>query len=920
MRDRILKSLARYHALHPYRMLIVVCIITVVLGFLATRLSVTMQWSDLLPAGDKRTIEFNRVIEEFKSATNITIVVQGPEKRIKEFADELAPRLVAAEITSGDTVRKLIQRVDYKMEVDFMKRHGLMLIKADDLKNMKEIFTNPNLTDLIKNINDSMEKEYVGRSESISTREKEDRAFTFLDGIEHLVRTMNYAAEGKNVSGDDAKEAVERLVIGEPYFLSYDKTTLVLNAVPTFPITDIDLVVRGTEKIEKIVDELCNEYPDVNAGVTGMMAVSHDEIVYSEKSLGYTSVIAAVAILILLIFSLRMWVAPIFAMINLLIGILWAVGVTAVVVGKLNIMTQMMSVVLLGLGIDFSIHLISGFTERRAAGLSIVNAMEETFLISGKGVVTGALTTAFAFLTMIISSSRGMKEMGIVTGMGLVAVLFASFLVLPIFLVFRERRIDRKRERKGELKFIQRDISFKFLGSTGEWLSKHYVFTIVCSVALSVFFAWHGFRITFDQNYMNIEPKGLESIALQDTVIEKFDLSTNYALVSASSIEESRSIAETYRKMGSVAMAEDISQYIPSEKEQKSRSIYIREISRRVKASKVRDSFQMDELTSFREQIERLRMNIMELQDMAFLGGQDRVDNKCKRIVGDPDNPEEPDLMQNFLKTLESNRRIAVKGLSRFQRQFGANFKEIVSGMCSTRPIKFEELPESIVDRFCNRDRDLFLVTVYASGSLWKDAAFLHRFSRDLESVSERATGMAPVFCALLDIIGRDGRNAMILTLIIVFLLLWLDFRKVRYGLIAMIPLAVGVLWMIGLMKLTSQQFTVMNVMGLPMIIGIGIDDGVHIVHRWIAEGRGKVRVVFASTGKAILLTTLTTMLAFGSLVFSIWRGFAQLGGALFVGVGGCFLTTVIILAGIIGLNERKSKDEYFGGTKNLKL
>jgi predicted RND superfamily exporter protein len=96
--------------------------------------------------------------------------------------------------------------------------------------------------------------------------------------------------------------------------------------------------------------------------------------------------------------------------------------------------------------------------------------------------------------------------------------------------------------------------------------------------------------------------------------------------------------------------------------------------------------------------------------------------------------------------------------------------------------------------------------------------------------------------------------------------------------------------------------------MALPLIIGIGIDDGVHIVHRWLSEGKGKLYTVYSGTGKAILLTTLTTMLAFGSLVFSIWRGFGQLGGALFLGSAACFLTTVILLAGIMGAIERARK------------
>jgi len=80
-----------------------------------------------------------------------------------------------------------------------------------------------------------------------------------------------------------------------------------------------------------------------------------------------------------------------------------------------------------------------------------------------------------------------------------------------------------------------------------------------------------------------------------------------------------------------------------------------------------------------------------------------------------------------------------------------------------------------------------------------------------------------------------------------------------------------------------------------------------HVDHPWRIEGRGKIRTVFSSTGKAILLTSLTTMLAFGSMVFYVWRGFGQLGSALFIGVEVCFLATVIVLSGVIGIIERKN-------------
>ena len=130
-----------------------------------------------------------------------------------------------------------------------------------------------------------------------------------------------------------------------------------------------------------------------------MIAIGRDEMVYGMESANITSLIAVVAILILLTLAFKMWIAPLFAVLNLLIGILWAIGLTAITVGQLNIMTQMMGVILLGLGIDYSIHFICGFTENRALGKSIAQSLEFTFIKYGKGILTGGLTTSFAFLS-----------------------------------------------------------------------------------------------------------------------------------------------------------------------------------------------------------------------------------------------------------------------------------------------------------------------------------------------------------------------------------------------------------------------------------------------------------------------------------------------------------------------------------------
>ena len=906
MRDKILKVLAKLHAQHPWKMVVVVLIITIIMGAFAAQLEQSMRWTDLLPTKSEKTIQYNKVINEFVTATNIIVVVEGEEEKIKAFTEAVVPQIkLATDPKDGQLYTK---RIDYKQDVDFIRKHGLMLVKADDLQNMKELYQNPNLVPLLTNLNNSFEKEYVGKKESISTREKEDNTIIILDGISNLISVMQDYSSGKIHSPKEAQKAIDKLLLGEPYLLSYDKQALIINIIPNFSMTDMSKMISGTDTIQKVVDQVLKDYPEVKTGLTGMIPLGRDEMVYSEQSMGYTSIFAFIAILILLILSFRMWAAPLFALLNLAVGLIWAVGLTAILVKSLNIMTSMMVVILIGLGIDFSIHIISIFTENRSMGKSIDKSIEETFLKSGKGILTAGLTTCAAFLALVISSSRGMKEMGIVSSTGLLAILMVTFLFLPSLLVLRERRLEKKlAEGKIKTKPAYKDISFQSFGKSCNWLSRRYSATLICAILITIILLISASKISFDHNYMNMEPKGLTSITLQDTILDKFDLSMDYALLLTDSIEELREMAKKLKNVKSVALVDDISMYLPSFEEQQKRIPIIREINQAISSATLKDNLTEAEFNQLLLELERLEMNIMEIQDMAFIGGQDKVDNKCSEIIGDPDNPQSKNIISEFIDSLENNQLKSIKGLEEFQKYAAPYFKKTALKMATVENIKFEDLPLSILDRYSNRNRNQFLMTIFPSGNMWQDIDYLNRFTNDLDIVSEKVTGMPPVMKELISVIGNDGKNAALLTILVVFMLLWLDFRKIKYAVIAMIPLVAGFVWMVGLMKLTGMQLTVVNVMGLPMIIGIGIDYGVHVVHRWRSEEKGKVNKIFASTGKAILLSALTTMLAFGSLVFSIWRGFGSLGGAMFIGVGACFLSTVIILSGIIGLIERKN-------------
>jgi len=894
MREKLLARIAQFAASRPGLMLGVALAITALAAGLASQLELNTHAKNLMPQNHPMVEEYDQIIDDYSTASMIIIAARGDEAELKQFADELVPRIKA--------MTEYVQRVDYKVERDFFLKHGFMLQKAKDLDNSKDIFKDLSLLPWLGHLNDSFEKTYVHDQESISTKEKENGAVMFLDGIKYWLSTVEYyAAPDEDPGPASARIAAERFLIGDDYFLSQDKDMLLIFAQPTFTIMDIGQCILTADSIDHLIGQVTERYPSIYAGTTGSIALQRDENEAISGDMYLTSLIALGLILVLFVLSFRMWVAPILAGICLAIGIIWTAGFASLTIGSLNLMTSVFSVILIGLGVDFSIHIISVYTESRAAGHSIGESLRHALLKSGNGIITGSLTTACAFLTLTVSQTAGMREFGIVAGSGVVFCMLAAILVLPAMLSLRDRILVKIRKDK----YRVRSPKFVFLGQVTEAISRKPLWVLSGALLLTALLLYSALNITFDYNILNLEPVGLTSLKLQHELENEFDVTPDFALITASSVEEARRITEEAKELKMIGMVTSISEYVPSEEQQRERLPHILEIRDGLEKNREIKPLGEENLDQFVDELYRLEDNVIELAQLAYLGGQDKVDRKCKELVGDLEDPQNQSIIAALVKTLKSNPGKRVENLNRFNQDFSAHFRELALGMANTAPISVEMLPQNIRDQFVNKEGTKYLITIYPRQQVW-DLEFLERFTDRMNKLDPRVTGIPQIFYILMKIIGRDGKVAASLTLVVVFLLLLWDFKRIRFAILAMIPLMVGAVWMVGTMHLFGLKLTLMNVMGLPLILGIGIDDGVHLLHRHRVEGNGRIRTVFTSTGKAVLLTSVTTMLAFGSLVFATYRGLGSLGIALFIGVGTCFLTSVIILPALLGWMEKK--------------
>jgi len=886
MRKIFLNTIAHLSVTHTWWMTAGIILLTLFFGYHASTLQMRTGFDNLLPGNNPRTTEFNRILDEFQNESNIMLLAKGTEDSLKAYAKGVKPLLEGFD--------EWVTSVHTQIPEDFYRRNALKLISPQKLDNFGSMFYDPNLGSFLKNLNNAFESEYQRNDEALKSRRNELDAVRFLDGLEIFVDIQDevMGGESSNIVG---QRAVDAITFGETYMLSPNKDMILIMIEPTFNILiEPDDLQKRINGIEKIIKDASLQY-GVTAGLTGSLVLGRDEYEAFTSDSWTVSILALIGIFILFVISFRMWISPLLAIVTVILGVIWAMGFSSFLVEYLNMMTAMMSVILIGLGIDFSVHIISGYTEKRNQGLDVQISMQETLQRFGPGIMTGGITTGLAFLTLMVSETKGMQEMGIMAGMGIIFTMLATIIILPTILVIRERVLKNINK-----SLPTKDVSYPFLGQIARFIAMNRWVMGFLFLLTTFFLLKRAGQMTVDYNYLNMEPVGLESIQLQEELIKAFELSSDFVMFTSDNIDETRELTKRAREMETTGWVESISDYLPDTDGLDKQHRYLQNLRRTIKNREIRKQMSSHDMKMYRDEMERLEANIIELQDLAYLGGQDKVYDKAIKLVGEAGDSIPRGNLTQYINSLDT--ALTQTKLTFFQQKFSKAFKSTILEMANTEPLTLGKLPKEIKNRFTGKSGHIFIINVYPEKNIWEDARFLYRFTDEATELSEKATGLPPIFVELMDIMSKDGKKATYLALIAVFLVLLIDFRSLKYALVGLIPLVFGAIWMTGLMQLAGLQFTMMNILAVPLIIGIGIDDGVHILHRWKLEKN--LDIVYRSTGKAILLTSLTTMLGFGSLWFATYRGLGSMGIALFIGVGTCFLATLFVVPAILGLRN----------------
>lgn len=210
-----------------------------------------------------------------------------------------------------------------------------------------------------------------------------------------------------------------------------------------------------------------------------------------------------------------------------------------------------------------------------------------------------------------------------------------------------------------------------------------------------------------------------------------------------------------------------------------------------------------------------------------------------------------------------------------------------------------EPLPEYFERGFASTGGH-YAVYAYPRGDIWnpaRQAKFLAR----MRAIDPSATGM-PFLGAFM--VQRSQRALYVTGALCVALLVVsvaVDLRRPLPVLLAITPTLLTILALRGLMRALGIPLNPLNVMALPIVIGIAVDNGVYLVHRFMDE-RGDLLRTLAGTGRSILMTSVTTMAGFGALVFTSHRGLASFAAALTLGVGAALAISLVVLPELLRL------------------
>ena len=899
--ERWLRAWARFVIARRQRLLWISLILVALAGGLtATRLVIRNSTLDLIRKDSPVFKKYLAYMEEFDVRDEIVVVLKSDDlKASRAAANALAEKL---------KTDKGLDRVYYRHDFSPMADRLLLLADEEQLTGIRRQMEE--LAALVKGNRQALNLNGILGEASAKFNDpylrKSSNWQEFIPFIEEFVRNLKRLAkdldtpieENNGPKGlGELSEFESDLLKNEYLSLGEDGKTILMLLRPSKEEEKSDTPFTGViQRVRQTVKEFRPNYPHVSIGVTGEPVLLDDELRQSEDDMKIATIITIVLIAILFFFSYGEFSRPMLALLALLMSIVVCLGLTTAFIGHLNIISQAFIVMILGLGIDFGIQFLGRYEEETSFGRSPAEAVENTMATTGKALLTGGGTTAAAFYAMCFNDFTGLTELGWIAGTGVLLALAASLSILPALLLWRDR--------KGTVR-VGKMLKFGYGEALDRKLTFH-PYLVLVGAALFSALAWQeSKRVTFDYNLLHLQNPRMESVRLTRELLDTGKGSVIYGVAYSLTVEQADGLAAKMRELPTVSKVRTLGDLVPPDQKKR-----MAEVS---KISKVAGEITLGTGAEQAVDVAKARKDLEFLLESSQEGAK-----QAKQYIGLSGRARQAvETFEKLIPPLE--RAVAIldkldpaeakKRLERHQVKLVGSIAQNLGWLKTQRgdrPLTTEDLPPQLKERYLSKNGKV-LLEIEPSVDVWERKPN-EEFVSQIQSLAPGATGTPVMNLEYIDLLKKSYVEAAFYAGGVVIVLIFLLFRRISDVLLTLLPLAIGILWMFGLLGLLKIQLNPANIVTLPMILGIGVAFGVYVVARYREEG--KVRIFESSTGKAVVLSALTTLFGFGSMLVGQYRGLVSLGLVMSLGVLSTLISAIVILPQILVLMERAKGEE----------
>ncbi|MDD5309896.1 MAG: MMPL family transporter [Deltaproteobacteria bacterium] len=893
----LMRIVARLPLNHPKAILAAAALLTAVSAVFVPRLVISTDRNLLAGKNDPTVRRRDEVNEIFGTALVAAVVIAGKDDpaEVQKAADELAQALAGHD--------KVVKEVFYKADISFFERHALMFVPPEQLERLTTALARGDVgLPVLASAADlpSLISQWADRAETATLPQDADPkdVATTLDFFGKVVDEVAAWLKG---SSDEGINLMAKLWTDGPsmtgtadsggYLMDKDGKAprlAVLFVQPANPSQAMEVVTPFTDLIRAKAAEVTARHPGFLAMVTGMPALATDEMRVLSRDILVTGIIAGLGVLLIFWLTFRSVRVTLFAAVTLGLGIVWASGLAAILYGHLTMISGYFAAQLFGLGVAYSIYIVSRFHEALAAGEDRRKAVETAVTKAGPGVVGSSLTVAAAFGAVAVSEFRGFSELGVIAGCGTLLVLLANVTLLPSLLVLWH---------PGRAAMRVRSEDSAIWGALGRVPMAVPILAIVLFVAGLPLIP----RIGFDYAVENLLPTRSESVIGLRLLDKRTEFSTNYSVAVAGSMDEAEKLRLRFSRLSTVARAESLSMFVPPGEDEKRAIIAridgkTRQDVRLAHAAAVehRKAAGHSTAAGLAEALQKLEDT---LQDLAYAAKQ----------TGRREAPKLEDLVQH----VDAARRVVagLKSDARVQSLERQIFDGLARGLgvlesgLDDKGFGPDDLPQAIRGRYLGRDNKSYAVIVFPKGDIG-NRDFFEKHVAQILSVDPQTTGHPVTHLTFTHLIHKGFAQAAVLAAIAVMVLILLDLRRPREFAMAALPVVLGTGWVSVLINVTGITFNYANLMALPILIGTGVDFGINLAHR--ARQEGSARAAVRTTGKAIFVSGSAALVGFGSLMLGAHWGVRSLGIVLVMGIASCLVISLVILP--VLLDRRPAK------------